>query len=463
MKKTNLFKFLAAAVLALRVVASASAGTVTGTVKNGTTGKLAVGVDVLLIQLQGGMQVVANTKSDSEGRYHFDFPAIGQGPMLLRAVYQGVNFHQPLTPGLSTVDLTVYDKTKSPTARQISSRLVVLQPNGSSLLVGEEYTIENNSQPPAAFYDEQGDFDFQVPDGVDIDQAQISAWGPSGMPVVQGPINKSKNHYAIAWAFQPGQNGVRISYQIPYGSNSANLMFASPYDAQRMLIAAPPSVQVTSDGFQPSGTEQGYSVYSHDSVAANAPVMIAVSGTAPPPSDDSNAGNGGGGGGGAEGGGGGADQLNGRDSGASVQVLPTRLDSLRWVLIGGFAALFALGLVYLWRRPVQAAIPAVAGGPGGAGVAMTAPGKSPRATRATAAGTDESAIEARPVAAVAASSAPVSTSPEQVNREVGQSLDALKDNLFKLELRRQAGTISEEDYARERARAEKILRDLLRG
>jgi hypothetical protein len=461
MKKTNFFKFLAFAALALAVVASASAGTVTGTVKNGTTGKLAAGVDVLLIQLQGGMQVVANTKTDSEGRYHFDFPAIGQGPMLLRAVYQGVNFHQPLTPGLSTVDLTVYEKTKSPTARQISSRLVVLQPNGSSLLVGEEYTIENNSQPPAAFYDEQGDFDFQVPDGVDIDQAQISAWGPSGMPVVQGPITKGKNHYAIAWAFQPGQNGVRISYQIPYGSNSANLMFASPYDAQRMLIAAPPSVQVSSDGFQPSGTEQGYSVYAHDSVAANAPVIVAVSGTAPPPSDDSNAGNGGGGGG-AEGGGG-ADQLNGRDSGASVQVLPTRLDSLRWVLIGGFAALFALGLVYLWRRPVPAAVPAVAGGPGSAGVAMTAPGKSTRANRATTAEIAEPANESHPVAAAAATNASVSTSPEQVNREVGQSLDALKDNLFKLELRRQAGTISEEDYARERARTEKILRDLLRG
>ncbi len=31
------------------------------------------------------------------------------------------------------------------------------------------------------------------------------------------------------------------------------------------------------------------------------------------------------------------------------------------------------------------------------------------------------------------------------------------------ELRRQAGTISEEDYARERARTEQILRELVRG
>ena len=50
-----------------------------------------------------------------------------------------------------------------------------------------------------------------------------------------------------------------------------------------------------------------------------------------------------------------------------------------------------------------------------------------------------------------------------VEREVQDGLDGLKDKLFRLELRRQAGTISEEEYAQERARAEKVLRDLVRG
>ena len=57
--------------------------------------------------------------------------------------------------------------------------------------------------------------------------------------------------------------------------------------------------------------------------------------------------------------------------------------------------------------------------------------------------------------------APVSFA--QVDAAVGTSFDSLKDTLFRLELRRQAGTISEEEYARERARAEKVLRDLVRG
>src|ERR1700692_1230895 len=110
--RLRLFHF---AVLLLLLSAAAQAGTVSGTVHNGTnSNKVAGGVDVLLIQLQGGMQVVANTKTDSEGRYHFDNPGIGQGPMLIRAVYRGVFFHQPLTPGTATVYVTIYEPTQSP-------------------------------------------------------------------------------------------------------------------------------------------------------------------------------------------------------------------------------------------------------------------------------------------------------------------------------------------------------------
>jgi hypothetical protein len=51
----------------------------------------------------------------------------------------------------------------------------------------------------------------------------------------------------------------------------------------------------------------------------------------------------------------------------------------------------------------------------------------------------------------------------EVDAAIGTSLDTLKERLFRLELRHQAGTISEAEYAQERARAEKVLRDLVRG
>jgi hypothetical protein len=50
-----------------------------------------------------------------------------------------------------------------------------------------------------------------------------------------------------------------------------------------------------------------------------------------------------------------------------------------------------------------------------------------------------------------------------VNEQVNSSLDALKDSIFRLELRHQAGTISEQEYAKERTRMEQLIRDLVRG
>ena len=70
---------------------------------------------------------------------------------------------------------------------------------------------------------------------------------------------------------------------------------------------------------------------------------------------------------------------------------------------------------------------------------------------------------ATPVQPTSAASASAATVASEVDREVRGSLDELKDSLFRLELRRQAGTISEEDYARERERIDATLRNLVRG
>jgi len=50
--------------------------TVRGTVNNATTGKPGAGVEVVLIQLQGGMTPVANSKTDASGQFSFDHPDI---------------------------------------------------------------------------------------------------------------------------------------------------------------------------------------------------------------------------------------------------------------------------------------------------------------------------------------------------------------------------------------------------
>ena len=453
---------------------TASAGTLNGTVKNGTTGQVAAGADVILIQLQGGMQPVANTKTDAQGQFHFDNPQLGTGPMLVRVVYKGVNYHEPITPGKMTATIEVFEPTNDPKSFSIANHAIILQPNGADLMVGEEYMIANKTQPPLAFYRADGSFDFTLPDGADFNQA--SAWGASGMPVVQGTIDKGKNKMAIAFPFRPGESGVRLSYKVPYAGNHITLHNVSPYSSERLIIAAPPTVQISGAGITAAGQDQGFNVYMRDNVAANAPVEINVSGTAPMPAASQGGGGGPTGGSSAASGGDNSQNpsVNSRaDEGAadapsaSATTIPARLDSLKWILTGGFVSIFILGFAYLWLRPQPTAT---------ADGAWTteADVPSPRPTRNFAArSAQQSATYASAAAAPIATAASAASSSQasrgavetiaDVDHQVQGSLDDLKNNIFRLELRRQAGTISEDDYARERARVEKALRDLVQG
>jgi hypothetical protein len=414
-----------------------AAGIVSGTVRNGTTNKVAVGVEVVLIQLQGGMQAVANTKTDSAGRYRFDHPTLGQAPMLIRAIYRGVNYHEPVPPGKTTADIQVFEPTDKPGSFAVTAHLIVLQPSNSDLKVGELYNVANNTQPPMAYFRPDGSFLFSLPAGAQL--ADVSASGASGMPVTQGTIDKGKNQEAIAFPFRPGDSGVRISYNLPYTGNQAKLRLVSPYAADRVAILAPPGVQVSADGFSPAGQDQGFSVYMHDAVTPNASVNVSVSGTAPltsstpggaaPGADDSP-----------------SPSVNSRlDQGgteapaASATTLPARLDSLKWILVAGFAAIFALGLVYVLRRPQY----------------IAEPPPLDRTLRPDHA--------KRPVGSAASTPSASAGVIEDLNRHITGSLDELKDKLFRLELRRQAGTISEADYGQERQFIEQHLRELVRG
>src|SRR6266478_3405723 len=378
------------ALLALLGFAAASqAGTVHGTVNNGTTGKPGAGVEVILIQLQGGMQPIANTKTDGAGQFSFENPSIGAQPMLVRAVYKGVNFHQPLPPGKDSLSVEVFEPTGDAKTISVPSHVVIFQPNGTTLIVGEEYGVKNDSKPPQAFFRTEGNFEAMLPDKAEL--KQIAASGPSGMPVVQAPIDKGKNKYAIAFAFRPGESEVRLSYEVPYPNNSETVKLPTAYGGGRLLVVAPP----------PSGANSG--------------------GTGGAP--------------------GRAENVQGGDAAAAIQSVPGRLDSLKWPLIGGFCVLFILAAILLARKPVAVTVVA------------------PESTSAASVSKPQAARTATEKTSSTASNGDLAS----IDRETNNSLDALKDQLFRLELRRQAGTISDEEYSRERAKAEQVLRDLVRG
>ncbi|MBS1842444.1 MAG: hypothetical protein JSS69_08250 [Acidobacteria bacterium] len=408
----SLWKLGFVAGLLASIASASNAATVQGKVVNATTGKPAASVEVILIQLQGTMQPVANTKSNAQGEFTFDHPGIGAQPMLVRAVYHGVNFHQPLPPGKNSVEVNVYDLSSDVKSITVPSHLVIFQPNGSTLTIAEQFLVRNETKPPMAYFRADGNFQMTLTDNATV--RQIAASGPSGMPVVQAPIELGKNKYAIAYAFRPGDNEVRLAYEVPYSGNAATVKISPSYGESRVILVVPPSMTVTADQLQSAGQEQGMNLYEHSFTGAPTAFAVNLSGTAPPPNDAASEND---------------SQAGGAQQGTPIQVVPGRLDGLKWPLLGVLVVAFALGGFLLSRKTVEV-----------------------NATNGTA-----------KLQSTAQSPAQAPASLAALDKETATSLDGLKDLIFKLELRRQAGTISESEYAAERAKAEQILRDLVRG
>src|SRR6266566_4287937 len=343
----------------LASLGTAQAGTVRGTVRNGTTGQLAPGVELTLVQPMGGMQELAHMKSGPQGEFSFDSPNVGTQPLLVQAMYRGVRFNAAVPPGNSnaTVQLDIYEPSKDPKTIDVPSHFVIFQPNGASLKVAEEYQVENKSQPPQTYFRTDGTFDFALPEQGELER--VDAVGPAGTLVA-----------------------VNVSGTAPAGSAAVG----------------------TDQGQQGRDAQEG---------------------------------------GGAE------------SAGAEIQAVPGRLDAMKWPLLGGFVVVFGAFAYLLSRKMV---VP-VEGVEVAAAVGATATGKAKK-SKAQPASAPAPVSPAAP-AAKAPSNGPASLS--DVDAVIGTSLDALKERLFRLELRHQAGTITEEDYAQERAKAEKVLRDLLRG
>jgi hypothetical protein len=437
--KRWVLRAVALAAFILSSFTMAQGGTVRGTVKNGTTGQPAAGIDLALVQPMGGMQEVAHAKSGARGEFTFDNPNLGAQPMLVRATYHGIHFNQMVPPGISTVQVDIFEPSKDAKTINVPMHVVVFQPNGTTLVVGEEYQIENKSQPPHAYYRNEGNFDFTLPEKGQLQQ--VSAVGPAGMPVVQLPIDQKNNHYSIAYAFRPGESSVRLSYELPYADNTAIVKIPTIYPGGRLLVVAPPSVQISGEGLVAGGQEQGMNLYGREDVPAGTLVAINVSGTAP----SSGAGQQGRD----------AQQGVGESSGVNIQAVPGRLDTLKWPLLGVFALVFTFFAFLLARKNVVVVSRLDTGAE-----ELPAP-KKPKKSSSQATSASASTPVPSPVTAATPSNG--ASSLAEVDAAIGTSLDALKERLFRLELRRQAGTISEEEYSLERTQAEKILRDLVRG
>ena len=394
------------------------AGTLQGTVVNRTTGQSVPNIDVDLLSPTQGMALLGSVKSDAQGHFTASNDAIGTAPVLIRVTYQDVGFNTFAPPGRPQVDVEVFNVSKDPKAITTDAHVIIFQPRGDKLIGAEEYSIKNSSHPAVAYFRTEGNFEFAIPEKGSLQQVTATS-GALGMDVPQASIDKGKGRFAIAYAFRPGPTNVRLSYELPYPNNAVTIKLPATYDGIKLLLVAPPGVTVTGDGITSAGQEQGMDVFVHDPVTAKGSLTVSVAGVGAPPSADSS--------GGQQ-----AQEGNSRAQGQQVDVAPPRIDDLKWPLVFGLVALFALGAILLSRKQV---------------VVAQVPDEEPAAPEPKKGGKGKQA----------------SASVESVKGAVNASLDSLKEEVFRLELRKQAGTISDEEYGREKSRVEKLLRDLVRG
>src|SRR6202035_2129122 len=134
-------------VLALLLLAPfASAQTLTGTVKNSTTGKPAASDDVVLLSLGQGMEEAGRTKTDAKGKFSLKLDA--QGPHLVRVIHQEVTYHRMAPPGTTSVAVEVYDVSKKVEGIEVVADIMRFQAGQGQLQVERTFAVNNNSKPP---------------------------------------------------------------------------------------------------------------------------------------------------------------------------------------------------------------------------------------------------------------------------------------------------------------------------
>jgi hypothetical protein len=415
----------------------AAAQTLTGTVKNSTTGKPAAGDEVVLLKLGQGMEEAGRTKTDAKGQFSFKLDD-AQSPHLVRAIHQEVTYHRMAPPGTTSVEVEVFDVGKKLDGIAVVADIMRVQIDQGQLEVVREFGVQNTSNPPRTQMNERN-LEFYIPNGAQIIPDSASATTENGNPLKSAPVPEGeKNRYSFIFPLRPGLTRFEVAYQLPY-SGSANLDPKSVYPLEHFVVMTPKSMQFTaastSAGFKlinyPNEPDASVQVASNTTPGENLAFKVSGVGTLETGQE-----------GGAQGQ---QSPEGGQTSGPSAQAnsrpggglgppidAPDPLQKYRWWILGGFAAVLTIGGVYVASRQQSAARAARQNASSSARLAMPEEEDYDPEILAT--------HPARPA-----------------SRPASMLLEALKEELFQLEVERRQGQISQAEYEKAKSALDQTL------
>jgi hypothetical protein len=244
---SNLFKtsFLIV-IIFLWVICAVAADTLTGTVRNQTTGKPAVGDEVVLLRLGEGMQQEARTKTDAQGAFTLKV-AFPNDRHIVQVSHQGVNYDQSVN-GPGPVEISVYDAVANIPELRGTIGVTQLESEGTMLKVTERYEIANTSNPPVT-QSRADNFKITVPPKAVFDSVEARRGLGMWLKVTPEPVKSSSGEYTINFPIRPGRTQLNLAYHVPY-TEAMTLHLRVPYPIERFGILHPSSMK-----FKPSRPE----------------------------------------------------------------------------------------------------------------------------------------------------------------------------------------------------------------
>ena len=421
----------------------ATAQTLTGTVKNSTTGKPAAGDDVVLLSLGQGMEEAGRTKSDAKGNFSFKLDN-AQGPHLVRVIHQDVTYHRMAPPGTTSVEVEVYDVAKKVEGIEIIADVMRIQVEQGQLEIMRQFAVQNSSKPPRTQMNEHN-LEFYLPDGAQIIASSAMTEGGNPLNTAPVPEDEKKTRYAFVFPLRPGTTQFEVAYQLPY-TGSANIDPKSIYPLQHFVAMLPKSIQFSGApgaNYQvtPYPKEPDANVEVASNVAAGQSVAFKISGEGVLKGSDSSSE-------GSEGGSAQGDNRPGGGLGPPIDA-PAPFQKYQWYILGGFAVLLVAGGVFVASKQQAANRAARSSGKGASAAdydedyeAAEAP-----ATRQSSRSSDRTG-DGRPPAAQRSSSSML--------------LEGLKEELFQLEVEHKQGQISQQEYEKAKSALDQTLQRALK-
>ncbi len=259
--------------------AFAETNLVEGKLVNGTTQSSGKAERVTLISLEQGMEELASLK-DVHDSFQFSVASNLNGPFMLRATHQGVNYFTTLGPFQAhqkkVHEVTVFDSIPSMDKAIVALPHLFIKRADNLLIFSWSYEVANPTKTTMNILG--GLFRVHIPEGAQ----DLSVSASSGKIPLRASLAKDPDGaFRVSYAIKPGKTSFEIVYSVDYTKEQYSLQTKSFYTLTKVLaLFYPEDMRVESAGLKEIqvDTANHVKVAGWDSISAGSTWAMTISG-----------------------------------------------------------------------------------------------------------------------------------------------------------------------------------------